>query len=83
MNDLTGALEALALLVADDVNVVTPRTQNMNLHSSRIAAWDWSQKWDQPITPVKCNYLTIGQEVPLRLEFLSPMGSAPPSLHPN
>ncbi len=38
------------------------------------AAWDWSKKWDLPINPSKCNYLTIGREVPLRLSF-SPDGS--------
>ncbi len=49
----------------------------MNLHSSLTAAWDWSKKWDLPINPTKCNYLTIGREVPLRLSFL-PDGSGTP-----
>ncbi len=44
---------------ADDVEMVTPRTQNTNLHSSLIAAWDWSQKLDLPVNPAKCNHLTI------------------------
>ncbi len=35
----------------------------MNLRSSLIFEWDWAKKWDLPI---KCNYLTIGQEAPLR-----------------
>ncbi len=61
------------LLFADDVNMVTPRTQNMNLHSSLLATWDWSQKWDLPVNPAKNNYLPIGQEGPLRLSF-SPNG---------
>ncbi len=32
VNDLPGVLEALALLFADDVKMVTRRTLNMNLH---------------------------------------------------
>ncbi len=32
------------------------------------------KKWDLPINPTKCNYLTIGREVPLRLSFF-PDGS--------
>ncbi len=49
----------------------------MNLPSSLTAAWDWSKKWDLPINPTKCNYLTIGREVPLRLSFF-PNGSGTP-----
>ncbi len=49
----------------------------MNLHSFLTAAWDWSKKWDQPINPTKCNYHTIGREVPLRLSFF-PDGSDTP-----
>ncbi len=67
MNDLPDILEALTLLFADDVKMVTPQTQNINPHSSLIAAWDWSQKWDLPTNPTKCNYHNIGREDPLRL----------------
>ncbi len=38
---------------------------------------DWSMKWDLTINFTKCNYLTIGQEVPLRLSFF-PDGSGTP-----
>ncbi len=76
-NDLADALEALTLVFADDVKMVTPRTQNMNLHSSLIAPWNWSQKWDLPANPAKCNYLTIGREVLLKSSF-SPDGSGTP-----
>ncbi len=77
VNDLSDVLKALALLFADDVKMVTPQSQSMNLHSFLTAAWDWSKKWDLPINPTKCNYLTIGQEVPLRLSFF-PDGSGTP-----
>ncbi len=79
VNDLPDVLEALTLLFVDDV---TRRTQNMYLHSSLTAAWDWSKKWDLPINPTKRNYLTIGREAPLRLS-ISSMGLAPSSLFPN
>ncbi len=35
----------------------------MNLRSSLIFEWGWAKKWDLPI---KCKYLTIGREAPLR-----------------
>ncbi len=70
VNDLPDVLETMTLLFADDVKMVTRRSQSMNL----TAAWDWSKKWDLPINPTKCNYLTIGREVPLRLSFF-PGGS--------
>ncbi len=46
-------LEALTLLFADGVKKITLRAQNMNLHISLIAAWDWSQKWDLTVNPAK------------------------------
>ncbi len=42
VKDLLNAFEALTLLFADDVKMVTARTQNMNLYSSLIAVTDWS-----------------------------------------
>ncbi len=60
VNDLPDVLETLTLLFADDVKMVTRRSQSMNLRSSRTAAWHWSKKWNLPINPTKCNYLTIG-----------------------
>ncbi len=71
VNDLPDVLETLTLLFMDDVKIVTRRSQSMNLRTSLTAAWDWSKKWDLPINPAKCNYLTIGREVPLRLSFFS------------
>ncbi len=53
------ALQALTLLFEDDVKMVTPRAHNTNLHSFLTATWDWSQKWDIPINPAKCKYLSI------------------------
>ncbi len=46
VNDLHDVLEPLTLLFADDVKLVAWRTQNMDLHSSFTATWDWSKKWN-------------------------------------
>ncbi len=75
--DLPDVLDTLTLLFADDVKMMTRRSQSMDLHSSLTIEWDWSNKWDLPINPSKCNYLTIGREVPLRLSFF-PDGSGTP-----
>ncbi len=75
VNDLSDALEELTLLFVDHVKMGTRGTQNMNLNSSLTATWGWSKKWDLPINPAKCNYLTIGREVPLGLFFLTGPGT--------
>ncbi len=41
------------LIFADDVKMVTRRSQSMNLHSSLTTAWDWLKKWNLPINPTK------------------------------
>ncbi len=74
VNDLPDVLKPLTLLFADDAKMVTQGTQKINLYSSLTAAWDWSKKWDLPINPTICNYLTTGREVSLRLSFF-PDGS--------
>ncbi len=61
VNDLPEVLETLTLLFADNVKMVSRRSRI----SSLTAAWEWSNKWDLPINPTKCNYLTIMREVPL------------------
>ncbi len=40
VNGLADVLEALTLLFADDVKMVTRRSQSMNLHGSLTAEWD-------------------------------------------
>ncbi len=49
----------------------------MNLHTSLIASWDWSQKLDPLSNLAKCNYLTS------EIFLVFPMGLAPLSLYPN
>ncbi len=49
----------------------------MNLHTSLIAAWDWSQKLDLLSNLAKFNHLTS------EIFLFSPMGLAPLYLYPN
>ncbi len=51
VNGLPDVLETLTLLFADDVKMVTRRSQNMNLHGSLTIVWDWAKKWGLPINP--------------------------------
>ncbi len=60
VNDLLDALKSLKLRF---VKIVTPRTQDMNLHSSLTAALKWPQKWHLPINPAEYNNVTIGRKV--------------------
>ncbi len=50
-NDLPHVLETMTLLFADNVKMVTRRSQSVNLHSSVTVAWDCSKKWDLLINP--------------------------------
>ncbi len=63
-NLLPDVLEARTLLFVNDVKIVTTRAQNMSLHSSLTAAWDWLQKWDLPINPARRNYRSLSDNSP-------------------
>ncbi len=62
--DLPDVLETMTLLFADDVKMVTRRSQSMNFHSFLSATWDWSKTWDLPINPAKCTISQSGEEFP-------------------
>ncbi len=42
VNDFPHVIEALIVLFPHDVKMVIQRTQNMHLHGSLAAAWNWS-----------------------------------------
>ncbi len=42
MNDFPHVIEALMLLFSHAVKMTIQRTQNMHLHGSLAAAWNWS-----------------------------------------
>ncbi len=61
VNDLT------ALLFADDVKMVSPRSQSDLLQGSFYNVWKWSVNWDLPINPTKSNYIAIGRAPALQI----------------
>ncbi len=69
MNDLPAAIGDSALIFADDVKMVYPRSQSSRLLSSLSSAWAWADKWDLPINPNKCAGLTVGNLPPLSSSF--------------
>ncbi len=54
-----GAPEALALLFADDVEMITRWAQKNYPQGALITEWDWSFEMGLPINPVLYNYLTF------------------------
>ncbi len=64
VNDLSSAE-----IFADDVKMVSPRSQSDLLQSSLSNVWNWSIIWDLPINPTKCNYIAIGRAPPLQLSL--------------
>ncbi len=64
VNALPDVLDTLTLLFADDVKMVTRRSQSMNLRSSLTAAWDWSKKWDLPINLLNAATSKSGEKFP-------------------
>ncbi len=61
VNDLPDLLEGKILLFADDVKIISPRSQYDNTELSLRTAWDWSVKLDLPLNPDKCCHVPIGQ----------------------
>ncbi len=69
VNDLPDLLEAKILLFADDVKLISPRSQFDTTERSLRTAWDWSVKWDLPLNPDKGCHLPIGQPLIAPLTF--------------
>ncbi len=66
VNDLPSIINVTTLLFADDVKMVSPRSQSDLLQDSLYNVWNRSVNWDLPINPTKCNYITIGRTPPLQ-----------------
>ncbi len=73
LNDLPKALEALMMLYADDVKIVTFRAQKSSFKGSILTVWDGEME------PVPTSQL--GEKFPR--DSLSPDGSSTPYLWPN
>ncbi len=64
VNDFPDVIEALTLLLGDNVKMVTRRTQKMCLHGSLTAAWDWSKKWGLPSILTNASISQLGKKFP-------------------
>ncbi len=69
VNGLSDLLEGKILLFADDVKIISPRSQYDNTEFSLRTAWYWSVKWELPLNPDKCCHLPIGQPPMAPLTF--------------
>ncbi len=69
VNDLPDLLQGKVLLFADDVKIISPRSQYNNTELSLRSAWDWSVTWALPLNPSKCCHLPIGQPPTVPLTF--------------
>ncbi len=68
VNDLPDLLQGKVLLFADDVKIISPRSQYKTELSLR-SVWEWLVTWDLPINQSKYCHLPIGQPPTTPLTF--------------
>ncbi len=66
VNDLPSVINVTALIFADDVKMVSPRSQSDLLKGFLYNVWNWLVNWDVPINPAKSNFIPIGRAPPLQ-----------------
>ncbi len=69
VNDVPSVINMTTLLFADDVKMVSSRSQSDLLQSSLYNVWNWSVTLDVPFNPNKCNYIAIERAPPLQLSL--------------
>ncbi len=69
VNDLPSVINVTKLRFADDVKVVSPRSQRDLLLGSLYNVWHLSVNWTLPINPTKFNYIAIEGVHPLQLSL--------------
>ncbi len=69
VNDLPDALESMTVLFADDVKMVTRRSQSMNLHRSLTAAWTGRRNGTYRSILVNATISQSGEKFPLFVFF--------------
>ncbi len=67
--DLPSVISVTTLVFADDVKMVSPRSQRDLLQGFLYNVWNWSVNWDLPSNPTKCSYIAIGQAPSLQSSF--------------
>ncbi len=60
VNALPDVLLGSGLLFADDVKMISARSQYEELHQNLQAAFQWSEDCDLPLNVVKCSHVAIG-----------------------
>ncbi len=60
VDDLPDVLSGNALLFAEDVKLMSARSQYVELHQNLRAAFQWSEDCDLPLNAAKCSHVAIG-----------------------
>ncbi len=69
VSDLPNVINVTTLLFADDVKMVSPRSQSDLLQGFPYNIYNRSVNWDPPFNPTICNYITIERAPPLQLSI--------------
>ncbi len=67
INDLADELTCNHLFFAEDIKLISPRSQQHELGSSIRQAFNWSQRWDLPLNANKSHHLSIDGNPDLRI----------------
>ncbi len=61
INDLPRVLSGAVLMFADDVKLISPRSESVVLQSDIHAIHSWTKEWDLPLNENKCSIISVGQ----------------------
>ncbi len=61
INDLPRVLSGAVLMFADDVKLISPRSESVVLQSDIQVIHSWTQEWDLPLNANKCSIISVGQ----------------------
>ena len=68
VNDLPKCINATSLLFADDLKIFSDNV-NLNLQTEINKLSDWSENWLLKFNPLKCKYMSYGNEMVLPLHI--------------
>ena len=70
INDIVSCVESSEILLfADDVKLFN--TDARQLEKDLVNIYEWSEKWQLPISSEKCNILHLGKNNPKKSYFLN------------
>ncbi len=70
VNDLPEVLSGSVLLFADDVKLISARSQYKKLHQNLQTAFQWSENCDLPLNAAKYSHVAIGGPPPFPLTLI-------------